>query len=1690
MRNNRHLEKAKPTKSLYRLFVTIMVLAMLGLFTTCVNSYNPFSDPTNAKIILDSNSTGITTKPLHLFKTDTLYFQTLVFEQIDSITIQRQFHLGTADSTLYAPISSEFILQITPTDTGNHTVRITVYRPNGQNSVTTHTYRVDPPPIAQADTFSVDQQRLYSFPYRANPGTWYHLAFSDKQWHWDQFEGNIQLDVPKTYDSVQIWFSADSVGVQSPSPIFYTTFVVNDHTPPSITTLHPQEYIRNDTLLTSEFTFHFQIRATDKGGIHSVRLNNLPFQIQNPPRYWTTFRNVHQSFRDSAAELIVDVTDQAANTATDTFYLRYDENIPSIGSARIIIDTTQFRVAGSLNYQIMGEVIDLFHDSLKLTLKVNETPSGDTTKVVLKQHYATWSLPVKLQGEKPNSITLQAVYENEVLDEKFFSIIYDESYRDTSAPFILSVTSNNRFINTETVNYISDLDQQFVVEVFDESPLQNVFVNTTPLSPELGTQAYRGQVTLSGSDSTIQITAIDSGGKSTTKFYTFRYNITPSFYNDNTLPNYLVAETPFIDTLEVIDNDSAVVLNLYNAPPAMQSRKIAPMLWEVSYTPSATDTGLYVINLLISDGKQDTVFQWPLRIGLASQQSSSKAQLLKVLSVKDHVASGTKASFIFRATTPPEFSPYFFKATLASNGRDIFSDTIVVQDSIISTVSFSWDVPQVDQNMPEKLFFTLADARSQSDTASSLLWMEQSFTILPPNKHPVSLVFLNDSLLDAETNILNMANHGSEVELQFRIQDKDAPLTEAYSVMTQFRGFTSQRYFSSATDFTLIVQNRCRCLQELFRVIVEDKTNTSDTVNIQILFPQLDTLQNTASELRIEPLSDTTILLTEDAAWDLSQQKQATIQISIFDDVLVANEQYTLQIQTHDTSYALIENQPFVHTYTFYSLGQPSHGFFTATLNDVQAQRTYSESIQLFFGTIDTNIVAVTTIDTTLSNRVIFDTLVASQHWKDTITQDSIWVDTLVKSQLLSRDTTLKSTPDTASDTSLLITIDTTIAVSTIKDTVTADRIAQDTTFSHIIYTDSIYADTQFIATNNQTVFSTISHIIDSTFTIREVIDSQFITRTRIYYDIFETTALDTTFIDTLFYDSIITTSITIDTTISGNTINTETKQGTQKFVVTLTDTIAQKSHVFDTISLHRSDIDTIASLVSGKDTIATKQTSSDTYVLRDTLVSESKDTTTSQSLSTTVDTLTDTLVHTPASLGLTFPAGASFTVAPKAWDLSQTEKDSFSIVIYDNIVDQTDSFFVSATMSDTTITFSSLAPTSAKVILTSLYKDEYDTISVVLHDTRLENYVQIDTLVYFGLPDTLISNDTTRDTTILVSSTFGYLVTDTNWLDTTSTFTFATADTLVSVQTGQKSVIDSTDTATHIDTTLIDTISDTVFMGQTAISIDDTINSDQVVSGDTTFTSYTVRDSFTAQYELRDTINYSRTRWDTISTYTTVFDSSYIDTLFTDTTLTQYDVSDTTRTDTTQFDTTYIESLFTDFQIRRSDISGTTVIDTTVFDTTRQTDTLVDTTYSTTQWLDTLASSFTHFDTSVQTTNAYDTLVVESPNTSTSIEFIQADTFVTQIIDTVDSIIYTDTIVIDTLIEVSTFWPDTHHNLYQLASADHLLPLAQLRNAMPTPPDGQKQAFALPGNSFALSNRISVLPQCGTSRIRAEVAS
>jgi hypothetical protein len=872
------------TEKKWPVFLTAVLIVLLFLF--CMNDYNPFEDPLNAKaIFLSGPSDGDTVR---IFTSDTFAIALLVSPYLDSFSIQ-------ADSNRFGDMTftrltgpglnqEKYSYRVSFWDTGWHEIRLISFRSGDvQNSVSKviedrRIYAVSPLSPGFVSGSMGDSILLQTDS----------VGDRDVLYHWDFGGTLIETEYPVSKQIIHLsgtgttgkmWVS-DFYKKYSSQKVDFNYFISDQEGPEIFWT--DQNGMPGDTIKVSKPSFFFRVSIVDRGSntINSATVNDSMFDQKQYPFFMKRIDNLDTL--KGSLKLNVKATDKFLNGSQKTFYAIYDTTSSQSFPPRILIEhpSKDNIVTALRNWSISGTLEYTYLDSITMQMSVNGSPYN-TRCFIYGLNNRKWEFPVTLQ-DTVNEIML-AAYDNRgnMKADTSITMIYDNDLLDTVHPVIVSMTIDNNPVSNG--NYAEKDPDSIRIVAFDEGTgISAVVVNGDTVNETTESYVWIAKVKSSdmspGIFNKVRITD-KSGNFIDTSFYLI-HNSTPVIMHLPTPPLPLLVGQTYIDTILAVDADQDRIFYT-KKEGGPKGCSVDSLTGLIKWTPAAEDTGINNLTIFVRDKFRAVPYLFQIFVEDSASLNDPVRFITQekefpalVEADKDTIVDTLK---IASGTGKPPFT---------------FSVRLLPKDTLIKVVNrvFKW-APSMSDTGYNKMVVTVTDSFKRSDAIYPLI------RVVSPNR--VFKLESNSSTLKDSSGVINL-NHSEPKTLIIQIIDPYGCDVNNYDVIIKSAGKTYKGAVDSGLVKITLDPAALKQGLDTLTVKVTDVVGKRDSISERVFYgsipdkPQL-----------ILPVNDSIIKNTSAAlSWKCSDSDHDSLSYSVY--IAGKDTVYTRKVELiPDTFYSL-----------------------------------------------------------------------------------------------------------------------------------------------------------------------------------------------------------------------------------------------------------------------------------------------------------------------------------------------------------------------------------------------------------------------------------------------------------------------------------------------------------------------------------------------------------------------------------------------------------------------------------------------------------------------------------------------------------------------------------------------------------------------------------------------------------------
>jgi len=805
------------------------VWVVIVLLLACINTYDPFKDPSNAGLDITYMSFK-DQDTLAIFQRETLSTITTVKDLLDSFTVQCTKNRLWKDTSVKAPeLNLHYEFHFSFYDTGTQVITITAY-PRGakfqtqiielftQSNLDTDTLKggIYEPVILKA-TPVVDEDVFYNWDLGDNIE-----RFSVRP------EKLCTLSTTPVVSTGWVWISDQYRIYDSPKKPF--SLILKDTKAPLI--FCENTIKTNDTIITGDSLFFIRLRIYDidnYGIADSVSVNGYPFDAFDKPAklYMHAFENMQAYTHSNPRVVNIFARDIFENDTTRTFYLYFDPTLNKTAGSQMII------------YNISGESEITFSDTLfpvmgriesavkqKLTLKASVNSVYNPVEYTIPDGDGQWKWLFFLSSKSLNTIRIEAYDSlNTIVIAESLIVYHTEMFDDKEQPVIIDIRVNDSTETAHDTFYTEQTSATIMVVGYDKNSLiSKVSISDIPAVP---------------SDNNL-VWTVDSLNLLHKK-------------GGNSIPISLTDKSGNVkkDTITVIQNKPPYLQLLTDKPEIVNLHTVYTFSYALKDNDAHDELAIQLVNhidSLIIDSGTNTIYWKP-------QESSLGAQSIS-FSITDGYTNGlTYLTWQFQVLENP-FPPVQFETT-----SDDLADTLlyekdslkvcfgITEDKGVKPFLFSMlhinSAVFIAQNSLDSIFTWIPSYSDiginhfqfqVSDSVGSIDTFYHTLTVTAENKYPCSLSVSNKNIAIGNTDTVFLQTINDTAILNCIIWDNDHPSTELYTVTYTLNDLTVNHVTNDTVFYITVLPIIDNAVDSLL-VNVLDMTGQLVTFTIYIKHP-------------------------------------------------------------------------------------------------------------------------------------------------------------------------------------------------------------------------------------------------------------------------------------------------------------------------------------------------------------------------------------------------------------------------------------------------------------------------------------------------------------------------------------------------------------------------------------------------------------------------------------------------------------------------------------------------------------------------------------------------------------------------------------------------------------------------------------------------------------------------------------
>lgn len=794
-------------------------IAFLSLLLSCIGTYDPFSDLSNAGVYIQSRSIdhGDT---VSVFATESLEVIVTVKEEVEELTV------GAAgnrlwpghDTTIAADRfdSEPFVFRISFSDTGWQEIALRALRSDGHRvGETLEVYVSSPLKQSPVSGFFGEPLRLSTPP----------VGDSDARYVWSFGAGavyssavcstRVTVNTATPVDTGWLWV-ADSA-VRSPGVPFL--FSLHDTTPPSVVCVN-DGYAGADTIYSGDSLLGLKVRITDRGrpGVDSASVDGAPFDDTYGDTYVKFLSGLHHHTSADPLRVNVFALDhyEFGNSTTKVFTVIYSDTIPVAPGVRLRLDVpSRDSVRTALGtYLISGTIEAVGVDTLPVVVTVQGADSSLSQELRATRAVGEWGCAVDLTlGHNNLTILALDTTGTDTLDVLRRTIIHTADEPDTIGPRIASVLADS--VPADGY-FTSGSEIALMINAVDEgSGIEQVSVNgESAAAGENGTWFHDTvSVVHRPRGNELRIVALDKQGNTAERTVVVFRNRLPLFTR-TAASSYLTVGSRLIDSVTAVDPDGdEMVISRHEGPSGMEVTAEGSISW----MPSPADTGRHDIVLRAWDGYQPSFSSFSLYVSPPGGGRGPVTFATTVESFPRYLEAGKDTLVVTLRSAPGTgVAPLHYSVRLTGEDALLLDDTLSL---------LRWAPHEADTGF-NQLIVMVTDAFGYSDT------LYPGIVVVPPNR-PCSLSVSHAAPVRSN-GVIDLNRLGRADTLRFRIHDSDDPAHERHTItISQARAKSTSVIDSAASDtFRIAIDPRDIDGYDTLIAAVKDRGGTTDTVEL------------------------------------------------------------------------------------------------------------------------------------------------------------------------------------------------------------------------------------------------------------------------------------------------------------------------------------------------------------------------------------------------------------------------------------------------------------------------------------------------------------------------------------------------------------------------------------------------------------------------------------------------------------------------------------------------------------------------------------------------------------------------------------------------------------------------------------------------------------------------------------------
>ena len=804
-----------------------------ALFLSCSNDYNPFTDPSNASVIVKHKSfRDIDT--IGIFTTETLKVAVSARDLVDSFSIAATNNRLFIDTIIRARPAliippDVFTFYLSFADTGWQKVTIGTFRKN-DDKVSIDYSLFCTSPLHQD---SIGGTYNDSIVLSTNP-----VADENVVYHWDFGDGAVfEKSTPFAKALIASFLSGKTGSLwvsdnllKNNSPKTHYSFSFKDTSGPIIVCINNN--VRNDTVQTGDSTFAFLVRIIDLQNTANISATfngqEKDFFDENQKVFVKNFYGVTGHGPSSPLAVRIKATDIFNNVSEKIFYIVYNAAIGRVSGPVIFVkspslDVNNIAMSSTKEKLIFGSIENYSTQpfDVLVRLRVNGAlqPKVDSMPAA---YSGLWTFNTLLV-EGPNVMTVIAsTTAGDSCAGESFTVIYNPASlkNDTTPPVILDISAGG---SQGPQNFYTAKDSLVlrIIAVDEGTGIRTMLMSGVPVnssSEGKGFIWYDAVKTFhSRTAGRVRIIATDSNNNSIdTSVYVYK-NRLPQIVTPLNPPDPLVAGTAYRDKIVIFDPDTDTVLvSKISGPASLMVFSNGSIEW----TPLASDVGSNQLIIELSDGFQIKTYLCTLVVVVSTGAAAQPVRFVTTAQDFPLYLEAGKDSLMVPLQTINGTAPLVFSAVIRMTNTAV---------PVLGTI-VQWK-PALSDTGQARLMVTVSDAGKSADTLLA------AFLVAPPNR-PFTLSMVQTAPLAADSS-LDMSKAAGPDTLRFTINDPDNSLVERHTVEIIQSHSATVSALDSSRSFMVIVDPRrvgAALLKDTLEVIVTDRAGHADTVTYGVVY--------------------------------------------------------------------------------------------------------------------------------------------------------------------------------------------------------------------------------------------------------------------------------------------------------------------------------------------------------------------------------------------------------------------------------------------------------------------------------------------------------------------------------------------------------------------------------------------------------------------------------------------------------------------------------------------------------------------------------------------------------------------------------------------------------------------------------------------------------------------------------------